>query len=163
MRTDDRDAANLIDFGATESDTGPLSIEDDGFDGDSGAEHGLDREVDPPTPPRPTVEERFGRSIMRLRLYLGWSQRDLQRTCGVHQSQISRLETGHQHGLSSRRLFAILRALHVGEIAFLPPPTNPPTALEIMLRGDPWERAGRAVERRVARAAERKARRQSPS
>lgn len=99
--------------------------------------------------PKLTVEERFGQAIMRLRLYRGWSQRDLQRGCGVHQSQISRLEAGQQRGLSSRRLFAILKALHVGEIAFLPPvPKVPPTELERVLWGDPWERAGRAAERR---------------
>lgn len=100
-------------------------------------------------PPIRKVEERFGDAILRLRLYRGWSQRDLQGRSGVHQSQISRLESRPQRGLSSRRLFAILRALNVGDIAFLPPePTLPPTALELMLWGDQWERAGRAADRR---------------
>jgi transcriptional regulator with XRE-family HTH domain len=98
-----------------------------------------------------SVEQRFGQAILRLRLYRGWSQRDVQRSSGVHQSQISRLETGRQRGLSSRRIFAVLRALNVGEIALMPPPVAPQTALEVMLRGDPWERAGRAAERRVNR------------
>ena len=146
--TSERDAANVINSRAPETDAGAL-------------EHGFDdfffewpvEPQEPVAPARPkfTVEERFGQAIIRLRLYQGWSQRDLQRTCGVHQSQISRLESGRQRGLSSRRIFAILRALHVGEIAFLPPPTVPQSQLEIMLFGDPWERAGRAVERRVNR------------
>ncbi|MBI2780841.1 MAG: helix-turn-helix transcriptional regulator [Chloroflexi bacterium] len=146
--TIDGDAPNVIDFGATETDAGALEHDIDDFE--------LDWRTEPPEPaasarPKSTVEERFGQAVMRLRLYYGWSQRDLQRTCGVHQSQISRLESGRQRGLSSRRIFAILRALRVGEIAFLPPPTGPQTPLEIMLFGDPWERAGRAVERRVSR------------
>lgn len=147
MQPDDTDAANLINSGTTEADAGELEL---GIDESPGW-------VEEPATQRLTVEERFGRAVLRLRLYMGWSQRDLQRTCGVHQSQISRLETGQQHGLSSRRIFAILRALHVGEIAFLPPPTNPPTALELMFRGDPWERAGLAAEQRAARAAAQRA------
>jgi len=146
--TSDGDAANVINSGATEIDASALEYEFGDFV--------LDWPTGPPEPatpvrPKSTVEERFGQAVMRLRLYRGWSQRDLQRTCGVHQSQISRLESGRQRGLSSRRIFAILRALHVGEIAFLPPPTVQQTQLEIMLYGDPWERAGRAVERRVNR------------
>lgn len=140
MNTRDTDAANLINSAGSETDArrAEHEIGEFGLDGarlDGG--------------PKRTVEVRFGLAILRLRLYMGWSQRDLQRTSGVHQSQISRLETGRQHGLSSRRIFAILRALHVHDIAFLPPPTNPPTELELMLWGDPWERASRAAERRV--------------
>lgn len=144
----DRDAANVINSRATETDAGALEHEIDDFSIDSPAES---LESAAPVRQKLTVEERFGQAVMRLRLYQGWSQRDLQRTCGVHQSQISRLESGQQRGLSSRRIFAILCALHVGEIVFLPPPTVPQTQLEIMLFGDPWERAGRAVERRVNR------------
>ena len=99
--------------------------------------------------PKPTVQDRFGQAILRLRLYRGWTQRDLQRSCGVHQSQISRLETGRSPGLSMRRVYAILRALHADTIDFLPAkPAIPPTALERMLWGDQWERAGRVAERR---------------
>jgi hypothetical protein len=45
-----------------------------------------------------SVEDRFGFAILRLRLYRRWSQRDLQHRSGVHQSQISRLESGFQRG-----------------------------------------------------------------
>jgi transcriptional regulator with XRE-family HTH domain len=111
-----------------------------------------DRQADPDVGPRPrvpTTEERFGQAILRLRLYRGWTQRDVQRACGVHQSQISRLEAGRSRGLSMRRVYAILRVLHAERIEFMPPaPAFPPTALELMLRGDLWERAGRAAERR---------------
>ena len=152
--TSERDAANVINSRATETDARALEHEFDEFVFDWPAEPPEPAAPGAPVAPaRPkfTVEERFGQAVMRLRLHQGWSQRDLQRTCGVHQSQISRLESGRQRGLSSRRIFAILRALHVGEIAFLPPPTVPQTQLEIMLFGDPWERAGRAAERRVNR------------
>ena len=162
MLGNDLDAPNLIVSGATEDNTGgaldlPLG---------GGAAHELEPELEPELDvefgddrwlvrddglPKLTVEQRFGQAVLRLRLYRGWSQRDVQRSSGVHQSQISRLETGRQHGLSSRRIFAILRALRVGEVAFMPPPSAPQTALEFMLRGDPWERAGRAAERRVNR------------
>jgi transcriptional regulator with XRE-family HTH domain len=140
----DGDATNLIGSGVLKEDTT--------------AEPKFDRVIDDDRwlapvegAPKRTVEQRFGQAVLRLRLYRGWTQRDVQRSSGVHQSQISRLETGRQHGLSSRRIFAILLALHVDEIAFLPPPAAPQTALEIMLRGDPWERAGRAAERRLSR------------
>jgi transcriptional regulator with XRE-family HTH domain len=103
----------------------------------------------PDGPAKLTVPELFGQAILRLRLYRSWTQRDLQRTCGVHQSQISRLESGKSPGLSMRRVYAILRALHADCIDFLPAkPAVPPTALELLLWGDQWERAGRAAERR---------------
>jgi len=96
------------------------------------------------------VAARFGQAVLRLRLFRGWTQKDVERASGVHQSQVSRLETGRQLGLSTRRVFAILQVLHVGDIAFLPPvPATPPTELELMLwGGDPWELAGQAAERR---------------
>lgn len=169
--TNEGDAATVIDFWAAERDHDDAEIDvaeidaaeidaaEDGSDVDDGEAVGdavgdaivgdaSERKTVPPL----SVEERFGHAILRLRLYRGWSQRDLQRTSGVHQSQVSRLETGRQRGLSSRRVFAILRALRVGEVAFLPPePAVPPTQLELMLWGDPWARAGRAAERRVNR------------
>ena len=164
MGTDKSDAANVIRFRATETDPGALrSIDDgggdfssDGFDPgpdvDLGPDFDHDHEGDVAKGLKLTVEEQFGHAILRLRLFRGWSQRDLQRTSGVHQSQISRLESGRQRGLSTRRLFAILRALHVGEILLLPPvPRVAPTELERMLWGDPWERAGRAADVRVNR------------
>ena len=96
-----------------------------------------------------TVEQKLGLGVLRLRLYMGWSQAELERRSGVDQTTISRLERGRQRGLSSRRLCAILRALRVGEITFQPPQaTVEPTQLERMLYGDPWERATAAVDRR---------------
>ena len=147
--TDSSDAANVINLGATQTnldEPSPTAWWDRALVGDAPGG----------SPPagiaKPTVEARIGHAVLRLRLYWGWSQRELQRRSGVHQSQISRLESGSQHGLSTRRLFAILRALRVGDVAFLPPePVVPPTALELMLHGDPWERATLAADRRVNR------------
>lgn len=74
---------------------------------------------------------------------------DLERSSGVDQTTISRLERGVQRGLSIRRLAAILDALQVGEVIFDKPPTVPQTDLEIMLYGDPWQRAIREADRRL--------------
>ena len=99
-----------------------------------------------------TTEEMLGRGILRLRLYIGWSQRELERKSGVDQSTICRLETGHAANVGSARLCAILRALRVGDVVFVPRfPAVEPTALELMLRGDPWKRAVAEAERRVNR------------
>ncbi|MGH7735287.1 MAG: helix-turn-helix domain-containing protein, partial [Gemmatimonadales bacterium] len=84
-----------------------------------GAEAELD--VRAPVAVPVTVEERLGQAVLRLRLYRGWSQKDLERASGVDQTTISRFELGRQRGLSSRRLFAMLRALHVGDITVEPP------------------------------------------
>ena len=99
-----------------------------------------------------TAEEMLGRGMLRLRLYIGWSQRDLERKSGVDQSTICRLETGHAANVGSARVCAVLRALRVGDVVFLPRfPAVEPTALELMLRGDPWRRAVAEAERRVNR------------
>ena len=106
----------------------------------------------PEPPMRPPVEVMLGRGLLRLRLYVGWSQRDLERACGVDQTTICRLETGHGANVGSRRLVAMLSALRVEDVMFLPrPPAAQPTALELMLRGDPWERAVTEADRRVNR------------
>jgi transcriptional regulator with XRE-family HTH domain len=98
------------------------------------------------------VEEKLGLAVKRLRLYWGWSQQHLEYRCSVDQTTLSRLERGLQPGLSIRRLFAILRALRVGEVQFLPrTPIVPPTPLELMLHGDPWKRAMSEADRRVNR------------
>lgn len=99
------------------------------------------------------VEQKLGLALMRLRLYWRWSQKELEYRCGVDQTTVSRLERGLQPpGLSIRRLFAILRSLGVGDVQFLPrAPRVPPTPLELMLHGDPWERAIAEAERRVNR------------
>jgi transcriptional regulator with XRE-family HTH domain len=101
---------------------------------------------------RRSPEEMLGRGLLRLRLYIGWSQRDLEGKSGVDQSTICRLETGHAANVGSARLCAMLRALRVGDVVFLPRfPAVEPTALELMLRGDPWKRAVAEAERRVNR------------
>ncbi|HET7182728.1 MAG TPA: helix-turn-helix transcriptional regulator [Candidatus Limnocylindrales bacterium] len=98
------------------------------------------------------VERKFGRAILQLRLYWGFSQAELGRRAGVSQSTISRLEAGIAMGLSLRRMFAILRALRLGELRFLPrPPAVEMTDLELMVQGDPWLRAKAAAERRLNR------------
>jgi hypothetical protein len=51
--------------------------------------------------------------------------------------------------MSIRRLGAVMDALRVGEVTFDKPPTVPQTDLEIMLYGDPWQRATREADRRL--------------
>jgi len=99
--------------------------------------------------PKPRALAKVGRAVLRLRLYRGWSQLDLERSSGVDQTTISRLERGVQRGLCIRKLGAILDALHVGEVIFDRQPTVPQTALEIMLYGDPWEKAVAEADRRL--------------
>ena len=107
--------------------------------------HAADAAVNP-------VEAKLGKAILRARLYLGWSQETLEARAHVDQTVISRLERGVNQGLSIRRLFAILRALRIGEIVLLPrPPAVEPMSAELMLAGDPWKRAGREAERRLSR------------
>jgi transcriptional regulator with XRE-family HTH domain len=101
-------------------------------------------------PTRPNALAKIGRAILRLRLYLGWSQAELEHRSKVDQTTISRLERGRQGGLNIRRLAAILDALQVGEVIFDQPPLiTPPTNLELMLFGDRWERAKREADRRL--------------
>ena len=99
---------------------------------------------------RPTALEKIGRSVLRLRLYYGWSQATLEDRSKVDQTTISRLERGAQRGLSIVRLAAILHVLRVGEIDFDPPRLiTPQTDLEIMLSGDWWLAAVREADRRL--------------
>jgi transcriptional regulator with XRE-family HTH domain len=100
---------------------------------------------------RQRVLEELGRAALRLRLFRGWTQRDLEWSSGVDQTTISRFEHGRQRGLSIRALAAMLEALKAGRVEFLPPKGPEPTPLELMLYGDRWERAGRAAEGRLAR------------
>ena len=98
------------------------------------------------------AEQLLGRGLLRLRLFIGWSQMDVERSSGVDQSTISRLETGTAANVGSARICRILRALQVGDVVFLPRiSTVEPTALELMLRGDPWKRALAEADRRVNR------------
>lgn len=105
-----------------------------------------------PAGARLTADELLGRGILRLRLYWGWSQRDVEARSGVDQSTLCRLEAGARANVGSRRLSAILKALMVADVIFLPRrPASPPTQLEVMLHGDPWERALAEADRRVNR------------
>ena len=98
------------------------------------------------------AEQLLGRGLLRLRLLVGWSQMDVERKSGVDQSTLSRLETGTAANVGSARICRILQALAVGDVVFLPRfPTVEPTALELMLRGDPWKRAVAEADRRVNR------------
>lgn len=97
----------------------------------------------------PKALAKIGRGILRMRLFWGWSQADLEYRSGVDQTTISRLERGVQRGLSLRRLAKILDALRVGDVLFEKPPTIPQTDLEIMLYGDRWERAVTEPDRRL--------------
>jgi transcriptional regulator with XRE-family HTH domain len=126
------DAAIGIDFGGWE-------IEADEPLPRTGLDIDLSLLPDEPTERRRTSLEKVGRAVLRLRLYFGWSQRDLEARANVDQTTISRLERGVVHGLSIRRLGAILDALHVGDVVFDQPELIvPPTDLEIMLFGDRW-------------------------
>lgn len=103
-------------------------------------------------PPRPKAIAQIGRAVLRLRLYRGWKQIDVERATGIDQTTISRLERGTQRGLSIRRLAAILDALLIDAIVFEPfNPEGPPTSLELMLSGDRWRRAELTAERRLRR------------
>jgi transcriptional regulator with XRE-family HTH domain len=151
MTSEPPDAPNFINPLAWVMDAAePDAAESDTAEPDAAAPDTADAETSDTTrAPKLTTEARFGQAILRLRLYRGWTQRDVQRASGVHQSQVSRLETATSRGLSMRRVYAILRVLHADVIEFRPAdPATPPTALELMLWGDRWERAGRAAERR---------------
>ena len=87
--------------------------------------------MDPKWPPKALAK--IGRGILRMRLFWGWSQADLEHRSGVDQTTISRVERGVQRGLSLGRLAKILDALRVGDVLFEKPPTVPQTNLEIML------------------------------
>jgi len=100
---------------------------------------------------RKAILVELGRATLRLRLFLGWTQRDVEIRSGVDQTTISRFERGRQPGMSIVCLAAILEALKTGRIEAMPPPGPPPTALELMLYGDRWRRAGEEADRRLTR------------
>ncbi len=55
---------------------------------------------------KPKAMEKIGRAVLRLRLYRGWSQMDLERGSRVDQTTISRLERGVQRERSQARIVA---------------------------------------------------------
>jgi transcriptional regulator with XRE-family HTH domain len=105
---------------------------------------------------RQAILAELGRAALQLRLFLRWTQRDLEIRSGVDQTTISRFEHGRQGGMSILCLAAILEALKAGRVDFLPPPGPPPTPLELMLYGDRWRRAGEEADRRLARPRRRR-------
>jgi len=94
----------------------------------------------------------IGAAVLRLRLYRGWRQVDLERASGVDQTTISRLERGRQRGLSVRKLAAILDVLRVGEVSFKPMTlAGAAHDVERRLLEDRWLRVGRYAEQRLRR------------
>ena len=103
----------------------------------------------PPPGTKPTAMAKLGRAVLQLRLFMRWTQTDLERASGVDQTTISRLERGIQTGLSTGRLAAILDALRVSDVTFDHVPTVPQTPLELMIYGDHWKRAAAEADRRL--------------
>jgi DNA-binding Xre family transcriptional regulator len=56
--------------------------------------------------------ELIGASVKRRRLAIGWSQRDLQRASGLHQSAISRLENGRLSGIRFSTFARLVAAMN---------------------------------------------------
>ncbi len=134
----------------TRHDDHPESRFDDSLDGRLARGTGTVGIAPASSPERRSAMQKIGRAVLRLRLYHGWSQRDLEHKSRVDQTTICRLERGKQRGLSIRRLAAILDALHVGEIVFDQPQLIvPQTDLEIMLFGDRWAHACKEADRRL--------------
>ena len=101
---------------------------------------------------RPDATALIGRAVLRLRLYRGLRQTDLERRSGIDQTTISRLERGRRRGLSVRRLGAILDALGVAEIDFKPAaPTGSAADLELPQMEDRWLRVTRFADERLRR------------
>src|SRR5438105_2799527 len=62
------------------------------------------------------VRVALGRGIRSLRLYHGWTQQALGDRCGLHQSIVSRLETGNTVSIRLSRVLRVLDALGVDRI-----------------------------------------------
>src|SRR4029078_2688645 len=66
----------------------------------------------------------FGRTLRRRRLWLGWTQRQLEAYSGIDQAVICRLENGKQYGLRWARLADLIDAL--GGLEVGPGASDPP-------------------------------------
>lgn len=75
----------------------------------------------------------LGAAVKRRRVALGWSQRDVLRATGIHQTVISRLERGVLTGIRFSKFARLVAAMHALDLERPHPP--PP-------RGYRWERAG---------------------
>ena len=64
----------------------------------------------------------LGATVKRRRTAIRWSQRDLQRASGVHQSVISRLENGILSGIRFSRFARIVKAMNGLEVDAPHPP-----------------------------------------
>jgi transcriptional regulator with XRE-family HTH domain len=100
---------------------------------------------------REEILKRIGRAALRLRLFRGWSQREVELATDVDQTTVSRLERGADPGPAIGRLAAILDVLIVGDIDAKPAYTVSPTNLELMLFGDRWQQAADEADRRLRR------------
>ena len=75
----------------------------------------------------------LGAAVKRRRLALGWSQRDVQRATGIHQTVISRLERGVLTGIRFSKFARLVAAMNGLDLER--PHPRPP-------KGYWWERAG---------------------
>jgi hypothetical protein len=56
--------------------------------------------------------ELLGAMVKRRRIALHWTQRDLQRASGIHQSAICRLENGRLSGLRMARFASLVASMN---------------------------------------------------
>jgi transcriptional regulator with XRE-family HTH domain len=78
----------------------------------------------------------FGRGIRALRLYHGFTQRELGERSGLDQSNISRLETGRPISIRFSRVLGVLDAMWVNRTVFKTRREGS-TYLAFLTRGDP--------------------------
>jgi len=71
--------------------------------------------------------EILGAMVLRRRRAIGWSQRDLQRASGLHQSGVSRLERGILSGIRFSTFARVVTAMNGLDPEAPRPPGRPPT------------------------------------
>jgi transcriptional regulator with XRE-family HTH domain len=104
----------------------------------------------------------IGAALRRQRLNRGWSQRDLEGLTGIHQSTISRLETGQRCGVRFTRFAKMVATLGgldfgrsggVGSFGAFGLSPNPTVALQQVEQAEAMLRTARdMVERRIREA-----------
>jgi DNA-binding Xre family transcriptional regulator len=70
--------------------------------------------------------ELLGAAVKRRRIAMRWSQRDLQRASGLHQSAISRLERGILSGIRFSTFARLVAAMNGLDPERPHPPLRPP-------------------------------------
>ena len=70
--------------------------------------------------------ELLGAAVKRRRIAINWSQRDLQRASGLHQSAISRLERGILSGSRFATFARLVAAMNGLDTERPHPPLRPP-------------------------------------